>query len=95
MDVYKTHGAFGWSELMTTDVGSRERLLLAALWVERARHGDADGNYTTVQVGEASVGGIMRIPAEAQGMPPSWGVYVTVDNVDETLRGPKSSVAPS
>lgn len=44
-----------------------------------------NGNYTTVQVGEASVGGIMRIPAEAQGMPPSWGVYVTVDNVDETL----------
>jgi uncharacterized protein len=85
MDVYKTHGAFSWSELMTTDVEAAKSFY-SQLFGWSARDMEMpNGNYTTVQVGEASVGGIMRIPAEAQGMPPSWGVYVTVDNVDETL----------
>ena len=28
----------------------------------------------------------MATPPEAQGMPPMWGVYVTVDNVDATAK---------
>lgn len=85
MDVYKTHGAFSWSELMTTDVEAAKSFY-SQLFGWSARDMEMpNGNYTTVQVGEASVGGIMKIPAEAQGMPPAWGVYVTVDNVDETL----------
>ncbi len=85
MDVYKTHGAFSWSELMTTDVEAAKGFY-SQLFGWSARDMEMpNGNYTTVQVGEASVGGIMRVPAEAQGMPPSWGVYVTVDNVEETL----------
>jgi predicted enzyme related to lactoylglutathione lyase len=39
-------------------------------------------------VGETSVGGLMAIPPEAKagGMPPNWGCYVTVDDVDATAR---------
>jgi predicted enzyme related to lactoylglutathione lyase len=85
MDVYKTHGAFSWSELMTTDVEAAKGFY-SQLFGWSARDMEMpNGTYTTVQAGEASVGGIMKIPAEAQGMPPAWGVYVTVDNVDETL----------
>jgi predicted enzyme related to lactoylglutathione lyase len=46
----------------------------------------SSGAYTTCQVGEDSVAGIMRLPAEAAGMPPMWGVYVTVADVDATIR---------
>jgi hypothetical protein len=38
-----------------------------------------------VKVGDTGVAGIMKIPAGAQGMPPMWGSYVTVANLDATL----------
>jgi predicted enzyme related to lactoylglutathione lyase len=85
MDVYKTHGAFSWSELMTTDVETAKGFYTQLFGWSAREMAMPNGNYTTVQVGEASVGGIMKTPAEAEGMPPAWGVYVTVDNVDETL----------
>jgi predicted enzyme related to lactoylglutathione lyase len=86
MDVYKTPGAFSWSELMTTDPAAAK-----AFYTELFGWGTRDmqmssGTYTTCQVGEDSVGGIMKIPAEATGVPPSWGVYVTVEDVDATIR---------
>ena len=45
--------------------------------------------YTIVKVGEEGVGGIMPIPPQAQGSPPNWGVYVTVDNIDATAKKAK------
>ncbi len=44
------------------------------------------GSYVLVKVGENEVGGVMATPPEAQGMPPMWGVYVTVDDVDATAK---------
>lgn len=85
MDVYKTHGAFSWSELMTTDVEGAKSFYTKLFGWGAREMAMPTGNYTTMQVGEASVGGVMKIPAEAEGMPPCWGVYVTVNNVDETL----------
>jgi predicted enzyme related to lactoylglutathione lyase len=85
MDVYKTHGAFSWSELMTTDVDAAKSFYMSLFGWGARDMAMPSGNYTTMQVGEASVGGVMKIPAEAEGMPPNWGVYVTVNNVDETL----------
>lgn len=42
--------------------------------------------YTMVKAGGKGIGGIMSIPKEAQGTPPMWGAYVTVDDVDLTAR---------
>ena len=40
-----------------------------------------------VKVGGEAVGGMMTAPPEcAAGMPPAWGVYVTVEDVDATAR---------
>jgi len=46
------------------------------------------GDYHVVRVGDTAVGGVMAIPpqAKAGGMPPSWGSYVTVADVDATAR---------
>jgi uncharacterized protein len=42
--------------------------------------------YTLVKYGGEQMGGIMTMPAGCEGMPPSWGVYVTVDDVDATAK---------
>jgi predicted enzyme related to lactoylglutathione lyase len=86
MDVFKTHGAFSWCELMTTDPeAAREFYTQLFGWGSKAMD-MPNGTYTTLQVGEASVAGLMKIPADAAGMPPTWGCYVTVDDVDATCR---------
>jgi predicted enzyme related to lactoylglutathione lyase len=41
--------------------------------------------YTVVEVNDDEVGGIMAIPPEAGDMPPVWGLYITVDDVDATV----------
>jgi uncharacterized protein len=86
MDVYKTPGAFSWSELMTSDPAAAKEFYTTLFgWGTRDMQ-MSSGTYTTCQVGDDSVGGIMKIPAEATGMPPAWGVYVTVEDVDATIR---------
>jgi predicted enzyme related to lactoylglutathione lyase len=42
--------------------------------------------YTLVKYGGEQMGGIMSMPPGCEGMPPSWGVYVTVDDVDATAK---------
>jgi predicted enzyme related to lactoylglutathione lyase len=86
MDVYNTPGAFSWSELMTHDVeGARSFYSKLFGWGTKDMQ-MPNGTYTTFQVGEASVGGMMKIPAESAGMAPVWGVYVTVKDVDATIK---------
>jgi hypothetical protein len=85
MNVWTTHGAFSWCELMTTDVESAKRFYSRLFGWGTKQFDMPQGPYTTVQVGEESVGGIMTIPADAPGMPPNWGCYVTVDKVEETV----------
>jgi len=85
MDAYKTHGAFSWSELMTSDPAAATEFYGGLFgWTSK----DVDmgtGPYRVVNVGETAVGGVMGMPPGAPPMPPHWGVYITVDNVDETL----------
>lgn len=42
------------------------------------------GPYHVIKVGDTSIGGIVQTPPGAEGMPPMWGCYVTVDDVDKT-----------
>jgi predicted enzyme related to lactoylglutathione lyase len=86
-DAYTTHGAFSWNELMTTDPEKAKAFYAALLgWtLEEAPMGHT--HYTLVKVGDRPVGGIMGIPPQAPaGMPPNWGTYVTVDDVDAAAK---------
>lgn len=87
MDVFNTHGAFSWCELMTTDPeAAREFYTKLFGWGSKAMD-MPNGRYTTLQVGETSVAGLMKLPADAPpGMPPYWGCYVTVADVDATCK---------
>jgi hypothetical protein len=53
MDVYKTHGAFSWSELMTTDPAGRDRVLRPAVRLDRRSQCPwAMGDYHVAKVGD-------------------------------------------
>ena len=80
------HGAFSWNELMTPDVEAA-RSFYGALFGWKTEDYPGQGmNYVMVQVGGEAVGGMMALPPECAGMPPAWGVYITVDDVDATAR---------
>jgi uncharacterized protein len=85
-DFIMQHGAFSWSELLTADVpGAVEFYTKLFGWTTQELQMEGM-SYTLIKVGESDVGGIMKMPQEAQGMPPAWGVYVTVDDVDTTAK---------
>lgn len=85
-DMFKQHGAFSWAELMTTDVEAAKRFY-GELFGWSMKDMPMEGiSYTVVRAGGREIGGIMSMPPGAQGMPPTWGNYVTVDDVDETVR---------
>jgi len=83
---YKQHGAFSWCELMTSDVEAAKDFYTKLFGWETKDMPMEGMTYTMVKAGDKDVGGIMLIPKEAQGMPPKWGTYVTVDNVDEVAK---------
>ncbi|HMK43350.1 MAG TPA: VOC family protein [Dissulfurispiraceae bacterium] len=83
---FKQHGAFSWSELLTTDVEAAKSFYVKLFGWETEEMAMPGMTYTVVKAGGKEVGGIMAIPKEAQGMPPTWGTYVTVDDVDATAK---------
>lgn len=87
-DPFKQHGAFSWCELMTTDVEAAKGFYSSLFGWELEDMNVTGMNYTCVKAGGAGIGGIMAIPPEAAGagMPPHWGSYVTVDDVDDIAR---------
>ena len=85
MDVYKTHGAFSWSELTTSDPAAAATFYGKLFGWTTEVMDMGTGPYMVTKVGETSVGGIMGPPPGAPSMPPHWGCYVTVNNVDDTL----------
>lgn len=77
------HGQFDWCELMTTDTDAAKKFYSTLFGWETEDLSMPGMTYTIVKVAGEGVGGIMKIPENAKGMPPMWGAYVTVDNVDK------------
>jgi predicted enzyme related to lactoylglutathione lyase len=88
MDAFQTPGAFSWNELMTSDPQAALRFYTALFGWTVQTMPMPGGDYHVVKVGDASVGGVMAMAAEVQagGVPPYWGTYVTVADVDATAR---------
>ncbi len=80
------HGAFGWFELMTTDMDAAKKFY-AGLFGWKPKDMPMPGmKYTVWNVNGDDVAGMMPIPEEAKGMPPAWCVYITVDDVDAVAK---------
>ena len=78
------HGAFGWNELMTTDLEGAKAFYTSLFGWETEDAPSEGMTYTVVKVDGEPVGGIMSKPPECQAMPPCWSAYVTVEDVDAT-----------
>jgi len=85
MDTMKTHGAFSWSELMTSDPKAALGFYTALFGWNVQSMDMPQGSYHVVRVGETPVGGIMGAVPDAPPTPPAWGCYVTVNDVDATV----------
>ena len=81
-EAMKQHGAFSWNELMTRDVPGAKAFYSELLGWTLSDMESSCGSYTMARAGDTEVAGIMATPSEAQGMPPAWGAYVTVDDVN-------------
>ena len=71
---------------MTTDVESARAFYVRLFGWETEEYPMEGMNYTVIKIGGDDTGGIMSIPPEAEGMPPMWSIYVTVDDVDSTAK---------
>jgi hypothetical protein len=86
MDPYTTHGAFSWNELMTSDPEKAVAFYTTLLGWTVQKMAMPGMDYHVMKAGDTSVGGIMALPPDAAGMPPNWGSYVTVTDVDATAK---------
>jgi predicted enzyme related to lactoylglutathione lyase len=83
-----TKGRFVWHELLTTDPVSAQDFYTQVIgWGTQKFEGSPAGDYTMWMAGEAPIGGVMKLPADAaaMGAPPNWLAYVEVPDVDETV----------
>ena len=83
---FVTHGAFSWHELMTTDVAAAKRFYRELFNWDTETAPMPGTDYVVIKVAGNSVGGMMALPPEMKGMPPSWSLYITVKDVDATAR---------
>lgn len=81
----KQHGAFSWNELMTTDIAGAKRFYHDLLGWELVDQQMPELTYTLIKAGDSEIGGMMANPPDAKGMPPAWGTYITVDDVDSQM----------
>jgi predicted enzyme related to lactoylglutathione lyase len=77
-------GKFTWYEVLTTDTEAAAAFYAKVIgWTPAPQGSAADPmHYTVFETAEGGVAGLMAIPPDAAGMPPSWAGYVGVDDVD-------------
>jgi predicted enzyme related to lactoylglutathione lyase len=80
-----THGAFSWTELTTSDPKAARAFYGKLLDWQFQDMDMGTGTYTVINVGGQGIGGITAVPPNAKGMPPTWGSYITVNDVDAVV----------
>ena len=78
-------GSLCWFELATTDPESASAFYTQLLQAEAAADPNTDFPYTLVKVSGVQVAGILQIGEDWGPVPPNWGVYFGVDDVDAAV----------
>ena len=83
---FQTHGAFSWHELMARDADAVLPFYTTLFGWTIEAEAMPDGPYHVIKAAGDAVGGVMTMPPHLaqSGMPPAWGCYVTVNDVDAT-----------
>lgn len=77
-------GAIAWFELATTDTDSAGSFYAHVLGAEVAPDPDTPFEYTLLKVSGTPVAGMLKIGEDWGPVPPNWGIYIGVDDVDAT-----------
>lgn len=86
MDAFTTPGAFSWSELVTSKPAQAAEFYGSLFgWTIEAMEMPT-GTYHVAKLGETALAGMMACPDTNSQQPPAWGCYVTVADVDQTLK---------
>ena len=84
---FQQHGAFSWFEIMTTDAAAAKEFYGKLFGWEMRDQQMPDIVYTVLKAAGKDIGGLMPMPPNVpKGMPPSWGIYVTVEDVDASAK---------
>ena len=78
-------GAISWFELATTSPASAQDFYTQVLPWEAGPDPDAPFEYTLVKVAGNPAAGILQIGEDWGPVPPNWGIYFGVDDVDATV----------
>ncbi len=81
----KQHGAFSWNELLTTDIEGA-KAFYSQMFNWQLDDINNEMPYTLAKIDGKEIAGMMSTPPEAKGMPPMWGGYVTVDDVEASAK---------
>jgi predicted enzyme related to lactoylglutathione lyase len=77
----RTHGAFSWFELGTTDVEGAKQFYSTLLgWDFTSMGPDMGGIYEVVNLNGVGIGGIH--PKQEMAPAPMWGTVISVDDVE-------------
>lgn len=85
-EVVNEPGAYSWSELVTTDVAGAKTFYGAVFGWGSHTQSAGPMEYTEWKLGDRSVAGMMEKPASMPAeIPPHWGVYFAVADLDAAL----------
>ena len=81
-------GSLGWNELYTTDTEAANAFYGSVFGWERATHqvGPEAEDYHEFKLGDAHVGGMLQIKPSWGEVPPNWGSYFCVEDVDASFQ---------
>lgn len=87
-DPFKTNGAVSWTELCTNEPEKAKKFYgdLFGWKYEEMPMPTGEGTYNVITAGGITFGGIMKTPEKYKEMPPMWGSYVTVEDVEKTAK---------
>ncbi|HXS74721.1 MAG TPA: VOC family protein [Terracidiphilus sp.] len=76
--MFSPKGKFGWYELMTTDTKAAGKFYADVVgWTTREMPSGNGSTYTTFNIGDAGIAGMLNIPGHT-----GWIGYIAVDDVD-------------
>jgi len=76
--MFTPRGRFGWYELMTSDTKAAGKFYSEVVgWTTKDMPGSEVGEYTTFNLGNAGIAGMLNLPGHT-----AWIGYIAVDDVD-------------
>jgi len=89
-ELYNEPGAWCWNELYTKNLNAAKEFYANLFgWTAEETPGAGGQPYTVFKNGETPIAGMLEIQPEWGEVPPCWGVYFSVENLDKTFEQAK------